>query len=399
MSKVCVIGMWHLGCVTAGCLSLNHEVTCFDFDKKVIDNLEKGTLPIYEPGLEDMLKNSKIKYSTNLKDCVPNADFVYIAYDTPIDDDNKVKLDIIFKTIKKIKPHLNDKTIVLISSQIPVGTTDKISKELNSRVCFIPENLRLGNAIDLFLNPDFIIFGLSFDKKPIEELFSFINCKKIFVTPKEAEMIKHTLNVYLAAMVSFSGEICDICEKKGVDATKVMAAVKADRRVSDLAPIMPGMGFSGGTLDRDVQVLRSSGYTPFLNGIDTANKHRQKYVIRKLMAEGLLYKRVTFLGLTYKVGTSALRDSPTLRILDCLHLKDLNIKVYDPAIKKLEGYDAVKVCDNLDDALDTDVIVIITDWEDFKSINYSNKIVIDTKNMLDPKSYVNITYYGVGVNK
>ena len=398
MSKVCVIGMWHLGCVTAGCLSSNHEVTCFDFDKKVIKNLEKGKLPIYEPGLDYLFKHSDIKYSTHLRDCVPDADFVFIAYDTPIDNDNKPKLEIIFKTINRIKKLVNKKTIVLISSQIPVGTTDEISKELKCRVCFIPENLRLGNAIDLFLNPDFIVFGLSFDKKPIEDFYSFINCKKIFVTPKEAEMIKHTLNVYLASMISLSGEICDICEKKGVDATKVMSAVKADRRVSNLAPIMPGMGFSGGTLDRDVQVLRSTGYTPFLNGVDSANKHRQNYVIRKLMAEGLLYKRVTFLGLTYKPGTSALRDSPTLRIFDNLKLKDLNIKVYDPAIKKLEGYDDVKVCKDLDDALDTDVIVIITDWEDFKSINYSNKVVIDTKNMLNPESYVNITYYGVGIN-
>jgi len=416
--------MWHLGTVTAGCLSQANKVTCFDFDEKVIGKLKNGQLPVAEPCLKDLfdqaLKKNNLSFSNSLEDTIPKSDYVYIAFDTPVDKNDEIDLRIIYDTVEKITPLLSKKALLVISSQIPVGTCKKIIKKLRkegkqNELCYTPENLRLGDAINSFMNPERIVFGLSSTsiKKDIEKLFSQIETEKLFMSLESAEMTKHTMNAYLATLISFSGEISDICEEFEANAIDVMNALKAEKRVSPHAPIMPGLGFGGGTLARDIQILRKIGSqrkikTEVLNAVYSSNINRMKYIANKLntLLGTIDKKKIAFLGLVYKAGTNTLRRSLTLQIIDQIKDRDVIISAYDPMIKeKIEGYD-IEVCKSPDEAVrEADALVIMTDWEEFKSIDYleitksmREKIIIDTKDILDTTKFKksSIQYYGIG---
>jgi UDPglucose 6-dehydrogenase len=334
INKICVIGMWHLGCVTAACLAkLGFDVTCVDFDKGVMNDLAEGKLPISEPGLDELFHEGvsagRIRFSTDIV-TARKSDVVYITFDTPVDKNDRVDLSIIHKAADSVIPNLAEDSVLMISSQVPVGTCDEILQKIRkagkkNEVCYTPENLRLGNAIDCFMKPGRIIFGLSSPgiRSTVEQLFSGIEARHFFMSLRSAEMAKHTLNAYLATMISFSGEISDLCEKTGANATDVMNALKSERRVSEHAPVMPGLGFGGGTLARDVQVLRNTGKkhgmkTHMMDAVISANDRRMSYVSDKLSSVlgPLENKRIAFLGLVYKTGTSTLRRSLALQVID-----------------------------------------------------------------------------------
>ncbi|OGI95625.1 hypothetical protein A2917_03690 [Candidatus Nomurabacteria bacterium RIFCSPLOWO2_01_FULL_42_17] len=424
-NKICIIGMWHLGTVTAGCLAIiGNEVICFDFKKEVINNMKKGYLPIFEPGLQELFdkarKKNIISFSNNLKNIIPGSDYVYITFDTPVDSHDKVNLAVIHKSMDKIIPLISPKTLLVISSQIPVGTCRKIIQKIRNKgkkneLCYIPENLRLGDAIKSFLEPERIVIGLSSDlaKQKAENLLSHIKTSKIFMNLESAEMTKHAMNAYLATLISFSSEISNICEKVGANALDVMNALKTEKRVSPYAPIMPGLGFGGGTLARDIQILKEVGSihkvkTEVLNAVFSNNTHRMEYVSDKLkMLLGTLNKKkIAFFGLVYKAGTNTLRRSLTLQIIDQIKNKNVIISAYDPMIKeKIKNYN-IEVCKSPSEAVDkADALVIMTDWDEFKEINYSdlaksmrNQIIFDTKNILDISKLKksNVKYYGIG---
>jgi UDPglucose 6-dehydrogenase len=311
--------------------------------------------------------------------------------------------------------------LVLVSSQVPVGTCnlilDKLRKARNANeVCYVPENLRLGNAIHSFLNQERIIVGQSseYAGHAVKDLYSGVSSQFLFMSLKSAEMAKHALNSYLATMISFSGEISNICEITGANAIDVMSALKSEKRVSPHAPLSPGMGFSGGTLARDVQVLRQVGKdyhlnTVIMDSLISFNNSRMDYVRQKLVhALGSLEnKTIVFLGLTYKAGTDTLRRSPTLQVIDQIKEQGVIIKAYDPMIShSIEGYGFVSICADIDEAFyGADAIVIMNDCEEFKHLELralvakmSTPIIIDTKNLLDKGSLANISlkYYGVG---
>lgn len=426
--KICVIGMWHLGCVTAACFAkLGVDVVCFDPDKKVIENLKMGKPPIYEPELEDLIKESaskgKLDFTDDLHAAVKNSEFIYIAFDTPVDKNDNIDLSPITDVVEKIIPLLEGKQTVIISSQIPVGTSDKILEKLrkagkNNPVCYTPENLRLGNAIKCFLEPERIVFGISSEsaKDRIENLFSAIPGEKIFMSLKSAEMTKHALNAYLASMISFSGEISNLCEETGANAVDVMNALKAEKRVSSYSPILPGLGFAGGTLARDVQILRSLGKekkikTEFLDAVISFNEKRMNYVPGKLKSVlgSLDGKKIAFLGLVYKAGTSTLRRSLALQVIDQLHSKNLKISAYDPQVNStIDGNEEIYVCSSAYEAAkDADAVVITTDWPEFQELDFKKlasvmkeAILLDTKNMLEGKKLkkAGFRYYGIGVS-
>jgi len=426
-NNICVIGMWHLGCVTAACLAkLGHKVTCFDFDEIVVDNLEKGQLPIHEPGLDELFSegkaNGNLHFSNDLKKIIPASDFVYVAFDTPVDKNDEIDMSVINKAFDAIIPLLNKEAVLVISSQIPIGSSDEIVKKIRkakkkNEVCYTPENLRLGNAINSFMQAERIVFGLSSPaiKERIEHLFSRIKAQHFFMSLKSAEMTKHAMNSYLATMISWSGEICNLCEKTGANAIDVIAALKAEKRVSQNAPIMPGLGFGGGTLARDVQILRKLGKankinTTMFNAVMESNNERMNYVADKLKSilGTLDKKKIAFLGLTYKAGTSTLRRSLALQVIDQLKSEKIKISAYDPMVKeKIDDYSHIEICSNaIKAAKDADAVVITTDWDEFKSLNYlalvkvmKNPVIVDTKNMLDSSKFnkTKIKYYGVGV--
>ena len=424
--KICVTGMWHLGIVTAACLSkLGFSITCLDFDNDLIGKLRRGILPIYEPGLKEMIDESVSRGSlsfTSSSAVILESDVVYICYDTPVDKDDILDLSLIDRVISTVIPLLRIDSLIVISSQVPVGTSDNIVKKLRdqgkpNQLCCIPENLRLGDAIRCFLKPDRIVVGLSDSsiKGRVEEIFSGIQAKFLFMSLKSAEMSKHALNSYLGTMISFSGEISNLCERVGANSIDVMHALKEENRVSASAPINPGLGFGGGTLARDIQCLRLIGKktglrTCLLDAVLEVNKERMRYVADKLLSifGTLDGRKIAFFGLTYKAGTDTLRRSLALQIIEQIAQGNLSIAAYDPAIKgQIPEHGYISVAATAEEAAkDSDAIVITTDRDEFKSLDYAaiakfmkTPVILDAKNLLTGINMgKNIKYYGVGVN-
>jgi UDPglucose 6-dehydrogenase len=282
-------------------------------------------------------------------------------------------------------------------------------------VCYVPENLRLGEALNSFLKPDRIVIGANKDAtmKKVKKLFEPIRCEKIGMSVESAEMAKHALNAYLATCISFINEISDICELSGASAVDVVKALKTDRRVSPYAPIKPGLGFSGGTLARDVQVLRKYGgmknyRTKVLDAVMQVNDERAHFVRNKLekLFGSLKSIRVGILGLTYKPGTDTLRRSLSLEIARDLISRGAAVKAFDPRVKnRIPGLPELEVCRDVSDvASGSDVLVLLTEWPEFRGLRLEKiktimrrPIFFDAKNFLEPEEFKKLKFKYIGV--
>lgn len=408
-----ILGLWHLGCVYGASLaSKGFNVTGFDFDKKVINNLKKNIPPIFEPNLKETLKkyNMNLHFITSGEKIFQDKDYIFITHDIPVDDNDNLQMGIINKTFAMLAKHLAPQTKIVISSQVPIGISRKLVNLLkknnkDNQIIYFPENLRLGQAFDSFLKPERIILGSDSSEAldNFQKDFSFFNCPVITMSLESAEMVKHALNSYLATCISFSSELSDLSEKSGVNMLDVVTALRLDKRVSPFAPINPGLGFAGGTLGRDIQSLRklakTKKYQPkLLNAVYSVNQDRLPMLISKIHSiyPSLRRKKVGILGLTYKPNTDTLRRSMSLELIDKLKNSGCKIKAFDPAIKnQIRGYSFVEICRNANYCFKgLDLIILMTDWLEFKSIDpkkvaslMNKKYIIDTKNFLDKEIF------------
>lgn len=432
--SVGIVGLWHLGCVYAASFaSFGFNVVGFDPDKKIISNLQKGIPPIHEPKLTETIKknlNKRLFFSSeksvmnkSFPAGIKNSDYIFISYDLIVDNNDLVKMDVIYKTFKILGNFVSDSTVIVISSVVPIGTSRILVNLLkkkgikNPKIIYFPENLRLGQAFTSFLTPDRIILG-SDNKEALNQFkkdFHFFNCPVITMSLESAEMVKHALNSYLATCISFSSELSDLSEITGANMLDVVKALKTDRRVSKYAPINPGLGFTGGTLARDIQILRkiakNKNYKPrLLNAVYSVNQDRVSILMRKitLLFPSLQGKKIGILGLTYKPNTNTLRRSQSLELAILLKQNNCLIKAFDPLIKnKITGYPFIKVSRNLKNLFkDLDLLILMTQWPEFQKIDLQKlsmlmktKIVIDTKNFLESSIYkeAGFTYIGMGV--
>lgn len=413
MKSICVIGLWHLGLVNCvGLVELGNAVVGLDFDKTLVTKLAQGTPPLFEPGLKESiikdLKLKKLRFSDNPKE-VNKVDYVIIAYDSPVNEKDEVDISPVVNATKKIAGFLKDDTPVIITSQIPLGTSEKIEKLIKninknwkSGVIYIPENLRLGMAIDCFLQPDMLVFGSNNPSvlKTVINLYQPIQTKKYSMDLRSAEMVKHALNTFLATSITFGNEIANLCDRLGADALKVGMALKADRRIGQ-APILPGLGFSGGTLARDVQQLikfsSMNDYSaPLLKSIFIINEESFRLIITKLTNKlgNLKGKTIGILGLTYKPGTSTLRRSSAIKIITMLVKKGATCLGYDPKVDLQELKKYLKTVKKVNSVMElaklSDALVLVTEWPEFKDLDYNKlaidmkkPIIIDSKNFLD----------------
>lgn len=426
--SVAILGLWHLGCVyLASLASVGFNVSGFDEDNKIIENLKKGIPSIFEPSCEAYLRkfSKKITFSSNFKDVIKNKDYLFVTYDIPVNKKDLVKLNIIESTFNLIADNISKKTIIVISSQVPIGMSRRLVNLLknkgvkNPKVLYFPENLRLGTAFHSFLNPERVIIG-SDNKEALLEFkrdFSFLNCPIMTMGLESAEMAKHALNCYLATCISLSSELSDISERTGANMMDVVKALKTDRRVSEYAPLNPGIGFSGGTLGRDIKTLikvaKGKKYkTKLLNSVYLVNQDRLKIVLNKIssLLPSIKSRNIGILGLTYKPNTNTLRRSLSLDLSERIKILGGNIKAFDPAVKdKIGSHPYINICSDLTTFFkDLDLIILMTEWEEFRYINpkklgklMKNKAVIDTKNFLNPSSYLSnkFTYLGMGINR
>lgn len=428
-NNVCVIGIWHLGAVYSACLAdMGYHVTGTDPDADRVNNLNKGIPPLFEPGLQELLNANlsagRLKYTADIKNAVKGCGFVMVTFDTPVDDNDDVDLSLVLNACRAIAASLEDGTVIIISSQVPVGTCDdikamisQINPALNFDIAYSPENLRLGKAIEYFEKPDRIVIGADSEATldRVEEFLSVIPAPKLRMGLRSAEMVKHALNSFLATSISFANEIANLCDEVGADALKVAAALKSDIRIGPGVPLLPGLAFAGGTLARDLKILKKLGKdhgyeTALIDGVLSVNRRQNSLVLRKLQKIYGSINNLTIgvLGLTYKPGTSTLRRSAALQIIKELTDNGAMVKAYDPKadraeLKEHRSFDFLTEAKSV--AKDADALVIITEWPEFKQLDFAllktlmkKPVLIDTKNMLDGRQMTGhgFQYSGVG---
>lgn len=426
--KICVQGLWHLGCVTAGCLTLfDNQIIGLDYHNKVIDNLKKGIPPIFEPGLEDLIKkgitSNLIKFSDSTEIDLNDIELLWITYDTPVNEDDIADVSFVFDQIEKTLKFLPAETTIIISSQMPVGSIRKLESFVdqhfpykNFGFAYSPENLRLGKALSVFLNPDRIVVGFrrEMDKLRIERLLYPITRNIEWMSVESAEMTKHSINAFLATSIVFANEIASICELVGADAKEVERGLKSESRIGPKAYLSPGGPFAGGTLARDLVFLNNTGIekkisTPLLSSVLPSNDEHKNWVKRKILTvfPELSKCTVAIWGLTYKPGTDTLRRSQAIELIYWLLEQGAIIQVHDPVVKKLPDDLSrnIKKYDNpLDVLIGVKILVISTEWPIYKEISSdnvaelnANLIIIDANRFL--KQFANdkrFKYLAVG---
>lgn len=426
--KIGVFGLWHLGCVTAACLAaVGYNVVGYDPNPEVIKKLEIGEPPLFEPGLKELIlqgiEENKLKFSNEFKN-LSQADIVWVTFDTPVDENDNADVEYVKNQIISIFPFLADDALLLVSSQLPVGTMKALMEEFKKKnserrlnFAYSPENLRLGKAIDIFLHPDRVIVGYAAekDKNKIQELFKSITSNIIWMSIASAEMTKHALNAFLATSVVFINELATICEKVGASASEVELGLKSESRIGPKAYLHPGGAFAGGTLARDVTFLQNisnekSVPTKLFSAILESNQIHKQWAFRKVsdVLGNIKGKTIAVLGLTYKPGTSTLRRSDSIETCRLLSNSDASVVAFDPALKELpfEYQDFISLKLNIKDAIeDADALVISTPWQEFLKITVDDVIahmnqplIFDANGFLN-KNFNNdsrVQYYFVG---
>lgn len=441
-----IIGTGYVGLVTGACFSeMGSMVTCVDVDEKKIEDLKKGILPIYEPGLENLVvqnyQEGVLNFSTDLAEVSKKSNIFFIAVGTPPGEDGSADLQYVLQVAKQIGQNINEYSVIVNKSTVPVGTADKVKKaiqnELNNRdkdiefdVVSNPEFLKEGAAVNDFLKPDRIVVGVNSDRaekimKRLYAPFSRNRDKLILMDVRDAEMTKYAANSMLATKISFMNEIANICERLGVDVENVRKGIGSDNRIG-YSFIYPGCGYGGSCFPKDVKALiktsRDSGIEPeLLNSVEKRNA-RQKLVlplkIKKRFGENLSGKTFCVWGLSFKPGTDDMRDASSIVLIDELLKAGARIIAYDPVAMdqaRIEFPDEwfkdnqLTFSDNQYNAIEkADALILVTEWKTFRqpdfkrmSLKMDKKIIFDGRNQYDPeelKEY-GYEYYGIGREK
>ena len=427
--KVCVLGLWHLGSVTAACLaSVGHEVTGLDSNSGIVEKLQKAEPPVSEPGLDGLIREGinagQLRFTSDAKIAISSAEVLWVTYDTPVDENDQADVEFVFEEVLKLLSFLSIDTTVLVSSQLPVGSIRRFEDisaekypEKNIRFAYSPENLRLGKSLDVFLHPDRVIIGVrrQEDREILNKLLGSITDNILWMGVESAEMTKHAINAFLGMSITFINEIASICENIGADAHEVETGLKSETRIGPAAYLSPGAAFAGGTLARDIEFLKDIGslnnlVNPLISAVRKSNDEHKKWIQRRLFAVlgGLKGKRIAVWGLTYKPGTNTLRRSLSVEMCNWLQEQGAEIAVHDPSKCELPDNwlgEVVRSKTPLEALEGACALVIATQWPEYREINVSDVeniagqfAVFDSNRFLSDfnKSSV-ISYYSVGV--
>jgi len=446
--KVSVVGTGYVGLVSGVCFAqMGNNVTCIDIDKKKIEDLKNGTIPIYEPGLEDLTldnyKKGNLCFTTDAKEAIKNSQICFIAVGTPMGEDGSADLQYVLAVAKTIGQSIEDYTVIVDKSTVPVGTADKvketIQKELDTRgvqvefdVVSNPEFLKEGAAIKDFMHPDRVVVGAENEKamNVMRELYApFMKHHDRFIAMdiKSAEMTKYAANAMLATKISFMNEMSQICERVGADINKVRNGIGSDSRIG-YSFIYPGCGYGGSCFPKDVQALAKTakdfGYTPkILDAVEDVNL-AQKYVISnkviqrfashsELDSESLKGKTFGVWGLSFKPETDDMREASSITIINELTSRGAKVVAYDPKARHeaesfyLKGNDRVSYADSKYEVLkDADALILVTEWQEFRSPDFDemkkllkNAVFFDGRNQFDKDKMAKLgfEYFQIGV--
>ena len=427
-----MIGTGYVGLVSGVCFSdLGNIVHCVDNNKKKINLLSQGKIPIHEPGLDEILKRNvrqkRLFFTSDLKLAVNKADIIFICVGTPTKKkSNSADLKYVFQVAKKLRKYIKKYKIVVTKSTVPVSTGDKIEKILNSKgrkkivdVVSNPEFLREGEAIRDFIYPDRVVVGTNSKKanRIMNSLYLPIIKKKsryFNTSRKGAELVKYASNAFLATKISYINEIANLCEKSGVDIKDISFGMGLDQRIGDRF-LRAGPAYGGSCFPKDTKALVdvAKSFKTDLSIVKTvikSNEDRKKILanrVYKILNNKIKNKNITFLGVTFKPNTDDMREASSLLMIPRLHKKGAKIRYYDPTGRKkeFEKFTNVRFCEDLSSAcLKTDLIIIHTEWNEFKFLNFKrlvkkkNFTIYDLRNIYSPTkmSQDKIKYFGIG---
>lgn len=434
--KVTIVGTGYVGLVTGTCFAeTGLTVTCVDVDENKINRLLKGEVPIYEPGLEQLLerniKKDRLFFTTKLKDCIEGSEVIFIAVGTPPDEDGSADLKYVLGVACEIGQNMNHYIVVVTKSTVPIGTANKvrasIQGELNKRksdlkfdVASNPEFLKEGNAIEDFLKPDRIVIGIESEEaeKILRKLYKpfLLNGHPIlFMDIPSAELTKYAANAMLATKISFMNDIANLCDIVGADVNMVRKGIGSDPRIGSKF-IYPGVGYGGSCFPKDVKALIKTAEDKkwsleILKAVDKVNNKQKEVLIGKIHSHYTNVKGKTFAvwGLSFKPQTDDMREAPSLVIIEKLLLMGANIKVYDPVAmdecKRIIGNKVEYANDQYEALNDADALLIITEWSEFRLPNFNimeklmkAKVVFDGRNIYEPNEMKDLgfTYYSIG---
>ncbi len=435
--KITVVGTGYVGLVSGTCFAeTGINVTCVDIDKKKIEKLNQNIIPIFEPGLENMVKRNREKerllFSTSLKTSLEDCSAVFIAVGTPPDEDGSADLKYVLGVAREIGQHMNDYLVVVTKSTVPIGTSHKVKAavqdELDKRgvsipfdVASNPEFLKEGNAIDDFLKPDRIVVGTESEKaeKIMQRLYKpfLLNGHPLlFMDIPSAELTKYAANSMLATKISFMNDIANLCEIVGADVNMVRKGIGSDTRIGHKF-IYAGSGYGGSCFPKDVKALIKTAdenkYSlEILKAVENVNNRQKELIFDKMLRHfnnDLKGKKIALWGLSFKPQTDDMREAPSLVIIEKLLAAGASVIAYDPVAME-EGRRILDntiefAADQYEALIDADALVVITEWTEFRILNYKvieklmkNKLIFDGRNIYDPAemSEFNFSYYSIG---
>ena len=431
--KLCMIGTGYVGLVSGVCFAdLGNNVICVDKDLKKIDLLSRGKIPIYEPGLTELVnknfKNKRLKFSSDLKKSIKESDIIFICVGTPTKKGgSSADLSQIFQVAKEISLSINKFKIIVTKSTVPVTTGDEIEKILLKKksnknkfsVVSNPEFLREGEAIRDFIFPDRIVVG-SNDKKSnrlLNNLYAPLISKGaqyIHTSRRAAELIKYASNAFLATKITFINEIANLCEKTGINVEDISIGMGLDKRIGSRF-LRAGPGYGGSCFPKDTKAIISTADKFKINlsvikSVIKSNENRSNFLLNKvykILNNKIKNKKITFLGVTFKANTDDMRDSSSLKMIPALLKKGAKVNYFDPTGLKKEFSNLKNVfyIDNIKESVQgSDLVIIHTEWNDFKSINFKNLvrgkklIIYDMRNIYSPMKIKNqgFKYYSIG---
>ena len=431
--KLCMVGTGYVGLVSGVCFAdLGNDVVCVDKDLNKIENLKKGISPIYEPGLEELVKknykNGRLKFSTNLKDSVTKSDIIFICVGTPTKKNgNAADLSQVYSVAKKIRSYIKSKfKIIITKSTVPVTTGDEIEKILSKNkskkffsVVSNPEFLREGEAIRDFIYPDRIVIGTNDIRtnKILKNLYSPLiskGAKYINTARRASELIKYASNAFLATKITFINEIANLCEKTNINIEDISIGMGLDKRIGGRF-LRAGPAYGGSCFPKDTKAIVTTADKFKINlslvkSVIKSNQKRSLLLLNKvneILKGKIKNKNICFLGVTFKANTDDMRDSSTLVMIPSLAKKGARINYYDPTgeknyFKKIKNVNFSK--DIKSAIYNSDLVIIHTEWNDFKSINFKSLIkkksfiIYDMRNIYSPSKMkkAKIKYFGIG---
>lgn len=436
--KIAIVGTGYVGLVTGTCFSeMGIDVHCIDIDSEKIESLKNGIIPIYEPGLEEMVRRNlqakRLQFSTDLTAVLDDVEVVFSAVGTPPDEDGSADLRYVLNVARTIGQHLNKYVLVVTKSTVPVGTAQLVKKtiqeELDKRglkdlefdIASNPEFLKEGAAIDDFMHPDRVVVGVDSDKSKsimdrLYKPFTMNNYRIIYTDIPSAEMIKYAANAMLATRISFMNDIANLCEIVGADVNMVRAGIGSDARIGKKF-LYPGCGYGGSCFPKDVKALiktaQNNGYNmKVLEAVETVNEYQKGLLFDKLYKyyEGNLAGKIVALwGLSFKPKTDDMRDAPSLVLVEKLVRAGVRVKAYDPVAmdeaRRRLGDKIEYSRDIYDSALNVDAIILVTEWNEFRLPSWSAikkivnmPLVLDGRNIYNSKELENagFAYLSIG---